>query len=352
MYVKPDLTGIPVRIERPIATEAKEMLSVRYSASGTPEAVRINFSSLDIIQTCPRKAYYLLKRKLLSNVESPALTFGTAIHKALEVFYSMSPKERELPTNFTKNAELIPSGVIPTEKHFIYDALIQFCQKAEPLRGLPDSDKRSIANGVWILSHYFKSYINDEYMVYRDDKGPVTERTFTLPLHKVGGVLIELHGTIDVVLENSKTGAILPADHKTSSIVGNDFYSRLRPNHQYTGYLMGAQQVLGLQTDSFLVNCIQVKPKPVTSRGQPPHFPRQVTKRTKEDFEEFCDVLSEAVTNFLQWSATDIWPLGPVNACANYGGCSFLDICAAPKSLRENMLSVKFNSGATNAITQ
>lgn len=347
MKVNPDLGDIAPVIMRSESGPVKEMLSVGRNASGQINKVRINFSSLDIIQTCPRKAQYLLREGYIGRAESPALTFGTAIHKALEIFYAYSPKERELPTNFAKHAELIPAGITPPEKHFIYDALTEFCNKAAPLTMLPDSDKRSIANGVWILTHYFKSYINDEYEVYRDDQGPVTERPFTLPIStsNPGGILIELHGQIDVVLRNTKTGTILPADHKTSSIVGPDFYNRLKPNHQYTGYLLGAREVLGLDTDSFLVNCIQVKPKPVTSRGQPPHFPRQVTKRTAEDFQEFYDVLAEAVTNYMQWDATGIWPLGPVNACTHYGGCQFLDVCAAPKSLRENMLNVKFMKG-------
>lgn len=347
MKIQPDLGALAPVLPRPPGAP-KEMLSV-FERDGRL-VVRINYSSLDIIQTCPRKAQYVLKRKLRSSAEAPALVYGTALHKALEVFYSYSGKEREFPANFEKNAELIPSGVFPTEKHFLYDAVIAFCEKASALRALPESDKRSLSTGVWTLCHYFKTYLNDEYVIYSDDKGPVTERSFTLPLVPnnplPGGVLIELFGQVDFILRHERTGAILPGDHKTTSILGTDFFNRLKPNHQYTGYVMGAQLLLGDPSiDSFLVNAIQVKPRPVTARGQPPHFTRQVTKRSAEDIEEFHDVVANAVASYLDWDAQGVWPLGPVGSCTTYGGCNFLDVCGSPKSIRENILSSKYTEG-------
>ena len=47
----------------------------------------INSSSVDLIQTCRRKAYYALERNLRGGDESEAQLFGTAIHRAMEAFY-------------------------------------------------------------------------------------------------------------------------------------------------------------------------------------------------------------------------------------------------------------------------
>ncbi len=339
MKISPDLSQVsPI-----IAVEAgpKEMLSVLPQPDGRTK-VRINYSSLDIIQTCPRKAYYLLERKLIAKNESPATLYGKAIHGALEVFYSHSRRERTMPKNFLEHAELIPAGVAPPEGHFLYAAISRFCEIAAPLRALPDSDKRSLGTGIWTLFHYFKTYLEDPYVVFCDSAGPVTERRFSLPLLSRGLLDIELFGTIDVVLKHEVTGVIIPTDHKTSSVVGADFYSRLKPNAQYTGYLLGAQAVLGLDTDSFMVNAIQVKPRPVTARGMPPHFPRQITKRSPDDMQEFREQVYASVVSFLQWKETGIFPLGPVNSCASYGGCNFLEICSAPTLLRNAMIENKF----------
>jgi len=339
MKISPDLTKVMPDL---IRTGTKEMISVRTLDGIT--YVRINFSSVDLIQTCPRKAQYVLSRNLKAKSEPAATLYGSAIHKALEVFYSHSRRDRTMPKDFLEHAELIPAGVVPPEEHFLYDAIQKFCEVAAPLRALPESDKRSLSTGIWTLYHYFKTYLDDPYVVYCDEHGPVTERQFTLPVITDGPVRVDLFGTIDVVLQNEHNGIILPTDHKTSSIVGVDFYNRLKPNHQYTGYLLGAQQVLGLDTDSFMVNCIQVKQKPLTARGQPPHFPRQVTKRSPEDIAEFKDVLLHTVTTFLACHKSGIWPLGPVNSCTMYGGCNFLDVCGAPNSLRETMLAAKYKA--------
>jgi len=309
---------------------------------GAQTTVRINSSSLSIIQSCPRKTMYSLVQGWKSKNNSPPLILGSAIHKALEVFY-MEPKgARSMPANFAEHAELMIHGHAAPEKHFLYDAIAAFIAVGEPLRMLPDTDKRSLASGVWLLGHYFKTYLNDVYVIHRDDAGPITERAFTVPLLDFPLLKIELHGQIDFVLRNEVTGEILPGDHKTSSQMGSDFFNRIKPNHQYTGYLYGAQQVLGLETENFMVNGIGVKAKPLTARGGPPTFTRQITRRTPEDMLEFKSAVREAVESYLRWEAIQEWPLGNVDACSLWGGCGFLDVCSSPNELRNNILEAKY----------
>lgn len=339
MKVSPDFSQCAPVIER---GKPKEMLSVL--RNGAQVTVRINSSSLGIILSCPRKSYYTLHRMLKSRSESSALVFGSAIHKGLEVFYSHPKAERNIPSDFKTQSDLMAFGSPAPTKHFLYDAISAFVQAADPLKCLPDTDKRSIPNGIWLLQNYFKTYIDDPYEVYSDANGPVTERTFDLVLYEDPTLKIILFGTIDVVLKNLANGTVLPTDHKTSSVVGSDFFNRLKPNHQYTGYLLGAQRVLGLETDSFLVNCLQVKPKPVTARGSGPHFTRQVTTRSEHDILEFTQSVLWAVRSYLFWSDAQSWPLGHVDACTMWGGCQFLEVCSAPSQLRENLLENKFMS--------
>jgi len=317
---------------------------------GSQTLVRINSSSLSVIQACPRKAKYVLHEKWQAKAKSPALVFGSAIHKALEVFYAWPKAVREIPENFVAHADLMAHGHAEPEKHFLYDAIAAFVRAAEPLRALPDTDKRSIASGVWLLGHYFKTYIADAYTTYIDADGPVTERQFCVPLMEDGVLRIELHGQIDLVLRNEATGEILPGDHKTSSQMGSDFFNRVKPNHQYTGYLYGAQQALGIDSENFMVNGIGTKAKPLTARGGPPTFTRQITKRTPEDIAEFKAAIWEATTSYLRWLDSDVWPIGSVDSCALWGGCGFLDVCSAPNSLRQNILESKYTQqGASNA---
>lgn len=322
---------------------AKQMLSVE--KDGLQTHVQINSSSLGLLLTCARKSKYTLVDGWRSRSGSPPLVYGSAIHKALEIFYVHSSRERAIPANFSDVAPLLAHGPVPEAKHFLYDALRAFVREGEPLRGLPDTDKRSLASGIWLLDHYFHTYLQDTYVIHADEHGPLTERFVSCTFHETERLRVTLFGTIDFILKNEATGEILPGDHKTSSQMGSDFFNRVKPNHQYTGYAWLAQRALGITSENFLVNGIGVKARPLTARGGPPTFTRQITRRTTADFAEFSDVLLYAVENFLRWQGSGVWPLGHVDACANFGGCSFLEVCSAPNQLRENILESRFTRG-------
>lgn len=336
--VTPDFSGSP----RSVNTDApaKQMLTVE--RDGNQTLVKINSSSLSLLQTCARKSFYTLNQGWRARSGSPPLIFGTAVHKALEVFYAHPRSERTMPDSFVINADLMAHGHEKPDQHFLYDAIEAFIKAAEPLGMLPDNDKRSIASGVWMLCHYFKAYLHDAYVIYSDAHGPFTERTFSVPLIEGTDLKIELFGTIDFILRNEATGDLLPGDHKTSSQMGADFLSRIKPNHQYSGYLYGARKAYGMEANNFLVNGLGVKAKPLTARGGPPTFTRQITHRTDQDFEEFADAVDWAVRSYLAWDKANTWPIGNVDACSMWGGCSYLDVCSAPNELRENILSAKF----------
>jgi hypothetical protein len=335
-----EFSGVSEHLMR--STVPKEMLSLSVLPDGRTKC-RINSSSLSIIQECGRKAQLSLDRNLRSNLESPATMFGSAIHKGLEVFYCGEVEDRVMPKGFRSNAEIMAYGTIPEEEDYlVYRAIRAFVESAQDLCHLPDEDKRSVSTGVWLLAQYLETYIDDPYVVIRDESGPFVERRGEAVLFEDDSLVIEYFGTVDVGLVNRHNGITLICDHKTSSVVGNQFFNRLKPNHQYTGYLYLAQEAFGIDTDKFLVNCLEVKARPKTARGKGPSFPRQVTTRSEEDVQEFKDAVIDAVRNYLRWNKTGVWPMGHVSACAAYAGCQFLDICSSPKCVRENIINTKY----------
>ncbi len=324
------------------AAEPKEMLSVSEDSGVT--SVRINFSSLSILQECARKAEYSLVRGLKASLESPALLFGSAIHKGLETYYSGERIERCIPPNYKTTMDAIGCGLWQPdwEEYLVFRAARAFVFKASPLTALPDDNKRSIVTGVWMLQHYFQKYLTDEYVIMRDNLGPVVERKVTMPIFSSANLNIDLFGTIDFVMKSEVTGQILPGDHKTASSL-YDFYDKISPNFQYTGYLWACREVLGYDTDLFLVNALQVKQPPKTARGSEPDFARQITSRSEEDYNELRIAIIDAVTSFLRHRENGYFPMSASGACtARYGSCTYRDICSSPTQLRENIISAKF----------
>ncbi len=196
---------------------------------------------------------------------------------------------------------------------------------------LTKTDKRSLQNGAKILSEYFRRYKDDGLTVVCDSKGPIVERELRFPLLSTSEYDVEYFGTVDAVLENKQTGQVCVVDHKTTSQLGAQFFNRLKPNHQYTGYILGARECLGIETDLFMINGLGIyKTKQ--------EFARQFTDRTEEDFEELRYSVQSAVDRYLKAKESGVWEQSAPDPCTNWGGCSFLKVCEVPGKIKENVI--------------
>lgn len=337
--VNPILTS--ALIQTPSAK--KEMISV--SHEGDKTHVRINSSSILLIQECMRKAKYSLLEGWRAENEAPATLFGSAIHAALEEFYKTKPDERRLPKMETLEIMSYGNKVEGEETDPLLRSIRKFLEKGRDLSGLPEGDKRSLQNGTWLLHEYFKKFLDYPYTAYCDSFGPFLERTFTLPYIRSPKLSVDLFGTIDFCLEHVVTRDRIPGDHKTTSSFSfgdSNYFDREKPNHQYTIYSLAARSLFGINTDDFLVSIFEVKQRPKTARGSGPSFPQQITKRTQEDYEELEDVIKDVVERYLHALERNVWPLGSVDACNKYGSCGFKNVCSAPRGMRETILKGKY----------
>jgi hypothetical protein len=270
----------------------------------------VNASSVDIIQTCPRKAQYALVRNLRKEDESEALVFGKAIHSALETLYRTDPAKRSLS-----------------------DMIAAFETAGASLSIVPDGEKRSLSNGVKILNRYFAAYANDPWVIYSDKDGPWVERSFELPFkthNKFTSVFV--HGQMDAVMQNVETGELVVVDHKTTSTV-SDLINRVKPNLQFSLYAWAAKE-MGLPVNRVMVNGIQV----AKTKSD---FLRIFTDRGADDFAELDLSITHAVEQYDKFSASESWPMN-TSSCSNYGGCQYLGICQLDKALKENAIRAQY----------
>lgn len=269
--------------------------------------VFINSSSADIIQTCRRKAYYSIHMDYRpSSGDSTALSFGSAIHKALEEFYRAGPGERSIDK--------------------CVDAFVA-CASGTKLIELASDDKRSISNGKRIIEKYFSVYRDDPWIAVTDEHGPFVERSFEIAVDSE----INIFGQIDCLLKNVETGEIVVCDHKTSSSLGTDFMNRIKPNLQFSTYAWAARQ-LGWDVKRVMINGIQVA-KTKTD------LVRVFTERNQEDFNEMMETYNDSIEMMRQARNTNKWPLNST-ACSHYGGCQYREVCSLPADQRDNALDV------------
>lgn len=325
-------------------SDQKRMLEV--TGLGTSQInVYINWSSLDVLQTCLRKANFALMQRLVPNEEHPALTTGKAVHKALEVWYS-APKQNRKPSSFQsdENLQKMLRGEIPdlAGPDTRTASLFAFLEHTKSQLNVADLGARDRTRVVEILDQYFDHYLNDPFDLYRDAQGPMCERDVEFLLYddflsgsSTTRLCIHYFGTIDSVFQDRNTGEILICDHKTTSSLGKDFLNRIKPNFQYVGYFLAAREALKLPVKQFMVNGIQIA-KTKTE------FKRQFTYVTEDDIREFKTAVIWNVRKYVECLETETFPMSTPNACCMWGHCAYKRICEVPLSLQKSIISADY----------
>lgn len=253
----------------------------------------VNSSSLSVIQSCLKKADYILNHGLVAP-ESTAASFGTRIHKAMEDFYSK------------------PAGRRPSLVDLVRSAMEGF---------IPTDDRRTVETALKMAEHYEESFKNDPWVVMRDlDEKPLVEREFSFLIQALPQIEVYWFGKIDLAVANPETGELAVMDHKTTSSVGRDFMARWNPNHQLTGYMLGVQSILNEPCNKAIINGLQV----VKTKQ---NVVRLETTRTQQDFDDFRKTVMFYVTEFYKAKKMDFYPKAGGYTCGEFGGCSFIDSC-------------------------
>ncbi len=333
--VSVDLSRVAKKVQPKRMLEIKKLDDGRWFIS-------INNSSVSVIQDCLTKAEKMLLRKLVNNNESEALTAGKAIHKGLEHWYSLPEHLRHLRAQEIEFADTLTGGPMyaPSSPYeTALDSINEYVKSAESLQTLDAGDKRGLANGIKIMKAYFAHYANDNYEIYRDEAGPFVERSFEFPMYENDNVVINYHGQIDCALIDKNTKKIILVDHKTTAALGASFFNRVKPNHQYTGYIWAAQK-MGLNVDSLMVNGIQVAKTKC-------EFARQITTRNQEDFNELVMTVFDSAMRMISAQKNNMYPMNTAS-CVGFGTCQYHDICSAPKSMREQIIKNQYSEGGIN----
>ena len=283
--------------------------------------IYINSSSLSIIQQCLRKTDYYLNKNLRGESENIALSYGKAIHIALEAYYSDEIKSEEYMTS-------------------------AFTSHADKLKELPKEDKHSIDNAVELLKLYHKIYKDDSWIIYKD----YVEKDFEFNLEiKVNNLEVWLFGTIDTIMQNKQTGELAIFDHKTTSMIGDDFIKKVKPNHQYSFYVAGVRQAFKLDISSVYQNGLQKK-NVFGKRGRldNPQLCRIKTSRDEYDLEDLQNTIHFEVQRYLVAKEVNYWPMSTGFQCAGFSPCQYHEICSSKSDFKEKLIKEIYNKEKNN----
>lgn len=308
----------------PAKKPRKKMITVSQKSGKT--LIEINSSSADVIATCKRKSQYLLNQGYVFEERSPALVYGSAIHKGLEEYYRTPIAQRDDTT--------------------LEHALIALEVEAKPLEYIEKFDKHSIDNAKETLRRYIRSQDGqgDPWEIHRDKHGLLIERSFSVDINETDKSIVRFFGTIDAVMKNQETGELAVFDYKTASRVSSEqFVNNAKPNNQFSGYIFGARAALDLPvTGLYMVGIEKKNLFARTKRGiQPPSFPRIFTERSDAELAEWRQNMLMAALDYLKCVQLDRWPQN-TSVCQNYGGCQYWEVCSTCPNLRQNVLDSRY----------
>ncbi len=299
-------------------------------------------SSAEKFVTCPQSAYNYLVLGREAHARNAALTFGGAVHAGLEKHLLGEPPE-------------------------VSDAAVVKFFTDNPA---PPDEYRTVENALAVMKHYRVQAMMPDYDwdVLSDEKGPLVERAFELPLGVLNvdawismpwlteeqldsletvwdndrGVLVRVSaihvvwsGRIDAGVRAH--GMARVCDHKTTSIAGDQVIQDFHLSNQTIGYVWAAQQLWPEHAFSgFLVNFIHFK-KPTGSgpinapgpRGGPPalNFFRAYFEYTPERLSWWAENALTIVEDFVHCLVRNHFPSHTKWCFGKYGMCPYHPVC-------------------------
>jgi hypothetical protein len=248
-------------------------------------------------RTCQRRYYWRHIRHLVPDAPAPALSFGAAIHVALDFWHShpeLSYNDRALQAVQEFKSDFVDCG-----------------------------DWRNEDLGVKVLAGYFSKW-NDaaEYLVHIPGG---TEVGFVEEL--ADGVYV--CGRIDRLALWKGKGTLWPVDHKTSTRKGADYMAEFRPGYQATAYIramrVAAKQFGIPASDGMIINSLYF-----TKAGSM-EFVRNYTKRTEFELEEWIQETLAVADAIWRARLSKAWEKNDGSCWDFFRECSYRQFCLTPR---------------------
>lgn len=278
----------------------------------------IDNSSMELFTTCPRQAYYYVIRKLELNRDRIALSFGEAFHAVLEHLY------RTYGTSFRTR-----------------DQDAEILRFAESLRlDTPEDDYRTIPYLVNAVDRYLTQYPGEGFSIVSLHGQPAVELPFAYPLGTIdspifGQVQIVWTGKIDLVYKSQGRNGIF--DHKTTSMLGPQYFAEFEIAHQMYGYAAATEFITGEPVHEITINALGCR-KP-TRTGVAYEFSRHIIPISRALLSEWHDDCLQIVSNFIAYAEDGRYPRHTKWCVGKYGPCQYRSICTLDPSVRESALA-------------
>lgn len=257
-------------------------------------------------KTCPRLFWLRHRRFLVPRKTSVALEFGAALHKGLDVYYS---KDRN-----------------------VLEAVMAFTKLFQQYEGL--DDRRTLLKGAELLSAYHTAFAGEPW----EDHGG--ELYFEVEIAPA----LNYCGIIDRIGRFQEEWTV--HDFKSSTMPGAFV---VRPNDQFTGYVMGAAAHLGEPFRNSLVSILGVYKTSVGGflkgkKGEEPRsvIQRHLTPRSGTEIEEFLRNAVYWADQIREADRLKVYATNTVNCATKFGLCAYHLLCSVNCGAWETIIDLNY----------
>lgn len=336
----------------------------KWLPDGTLE-FRIDWSSIESFLSCNRSAEYKLVHSRTSAPRS-ALVFGAAFHSALEIWYRNKDSIDKVvnPVSYEPMEE-ISGSIILTKENIIRDCAIAIDKTYAEYPANFVSDYRTSEYCVECFLKYVQQYEKEQLVSVDHNGQKLVEFSFAMPMGEASietrlfnlygfgeltndeaaerncteasiKVHIEWTGIIDLVFSQNSEHWL--CDHKTTSILSQDFFDGFEIAMQPVGYVTAARAALpDLNIRGFMVNVAACRKPTKTGTAFETH--RRFFEYTPAQESEFKRDALFIVEEFLANLTNNYFPRKTTWCIGKYGKCPYFEVCSLPPEHRLEMLN-------------
>jgi hypothetical protein len=278
-------------------------------------------SEYEPIDACPAKGAFAVLARRVSARNQIALVFGDAFHGAMEAHLLGKPVDEQINIALTRARN---------------NNMGQF-----------EDAKRNYGSLETLIRIYNAEYemrITKFKPFMLDETTPAVEKTFELPL----GHVYAYHGNgetikIDVIIRGKldllsywKDGKPWVVDHKTTSIMGEQFTADKMRGSQFILYVMGARTLVPHNpVGGCVINAACIRAKNMEFKTFDLPFPQWQLDQFKMNF--LLRVQGWLRDIYLGLESGDM--LTNRQSCVTkYGKCAYFDVCQAHPSMQDGIL--------------
>lgn len=197
---------------------------------------------------------------------------------------------------------------------------------------------KTLSNALLAVQEYFREWPldDDEVTIHTHNGEPCVEFSFALPIpgsrHPYTGEPLLYAGRFDFIGDYQRS--IYGVDDKTASVdPRNDMWrNQWKLRGQFSGYCWGAREY-GMSMKGFLIRGMGVLTDSVRCGqvivARPPWMVDAWLAQMQMDVATMCDQYKYMTQRHPDITRPSAFPQAFADACADFGGCSFLDLCAS-----------------------